>query len=157
MNQDLLLLDKKVRKMNDIINFYEDTGEINENDFYESLCDVLSWCEINIKKINLKSLEENKRDLIEAVKYANNVKKHSIKIYKFEVKTKALYPSKKLFPSKRLFPRKNGIYWNKMEFDENGFVKQYDCYNKYLFNKEISITIKEIVNVLNLELHSNNI
>lgn len=155
MDKDLEFLDKKVSKLRDIIINYKNSGEIEEEKFYERLCDVLSWCEMNIKKISYKKVEECRIEFIEGIKYANNVRKHSQKLYRFDNIKRAIYPSKNLYPSEKLFPSKNDIYWNKLKFEKDSRFQQFKCYKKYIFNRDILSTIDEIVEIIKDELCNN--
>lgn len=157
MDKDLEFLDKKVSKLRGIIMNYQNSGEIEEEKFYERLCDVLSWCEMNIKKIDLEKIEKCKRDFVEGIKYANNKRKHSQKLYRFDNIKRAIYPSKNLYPSKKLFPSKNDIYWNKLEFEKGSWFQQFKCYEKYILNRDILSTIDEIVEIIKDELCNNPI
>ena len=83
--------------------------------------------------------------MISAFKYANNLKKHSNSIYNYSIKTLALYPSDDLYPSDNLYPSDFGIWWNDLPLDDERFVYQYDCYNKYLLNKDLKESINDIL------------
>lgn len=104
-------------------------------EFKELICDILSYIEMSIKSMRDLQQEEGKK--ISAIKYVNNLKKHSTAIFKYGLKSYSLYPSKHLYPSKNLHPSKFGIYGNELPVDNKKFRKQYDTYNEYLKGKEI--------------------
>ncbi len=146
MNNDINTLLKKINTFKEKYQEYKNQNKIDEIELYECLCDILSWIEICIKSINLEDEIQNEK--ISAIKYANNMKKHSISIFKYNLNTYALYPSDSLYPSNNLYPSDFQIYWNKLPLDNVRFKNQYKNYLKHLEGKGILETIDEIYTII---------
>lgn len=142
MNNDRNTLLKKINIFKEKYAEYKNQNKINEVELNECLCDILSWIEICIKRVNL--VDEVNNEKLSAIKYANNMKKHSVSIYKYNLNTYALYPSNSLYPSNNLYPSDFKIFWNKLPLDNIKFNNQYNNYKKHLEGKEILETIEDI-------------
>jgi len=148
MSDDILILEKKLK---DFITLFDNNKYKNQNftidiELKENFYDLLGWFEVCIKKLdNLTKLDEEK---ISAIKYANNMKKHSNSIFRHTLETLALYPSSDLFPSETLYPSDFNIFWNTLPLDNQRFVNQYNNYLKHLEGKEILPTLNEIFTII---------
>lgn len=142
MNNDINTLLKKINIFKEKYQEYKNQNKIDEIELYECICDILSWVEICIKNVNIEDEVQNEK--ISAIKYANNMKKHSVSIFQYNLNTYALYPSDTLYPSNNLYPSDFKIYWNKLPLDNAKFKNQYRNYLKYLDGKGILETIEEI-------------
>lgn len=140
-NDEIKILDKKINAFNVMLDSFKNLNQVNELELKEALNDLLGQIEITLKRTNINN--KNKK-LIFAVKYANNLKKHSNSIYNYSIKTLALYPSDDLYPSDF------GIWWNNLPLDDERFVYQYECYNKYLLNKDLKESINDIYAIIKL-------
>lgn len=146
MNEEIIILDKKIEIFNRNYMKYKENNCIDNIELKESLFDVLSWFEICFKNMNqLNNSEQNKK---RAIAYANNMKKHSVSIFEYTLNTLALYPSDDLFPSNDLYPSEFIIYWNELPLDKRGFINQYKCYNTFLKGKDIYTSINEIYMII---------
>lgn len=153
MKYDFLILERKAKILKNCIVEYEKSGKIEEIDLYESINDILSWVEIGIRLVDRKNLCEDDNRTIDAIIYANNLKKHNEQIYSFNAKTQALYPGNSVYPSNCLYPSKNGVYWRELPFSsdkihENSNKIKYDSYNQLLKGKEILPTISIILDII---------
>lgn len=146
-NDEIKILDKKIIAFNVMLDNFKKLNQVNELELKEALNDLLGQIEITLKRTNINN--KNKK-LISAFKYANNLKKHSNSIYNYSIKTLALYPSDDLYPSDNLYPSVFGIWWNDLPLDDERFVYQYDCYNKYLLNKDLKESINDIYAIIKL-------
>ena len=130
MNEDILILEKKIANFNTLYKKYKKQNSIDNIELKECLCDILTWFEICLKTSNnFNSLESEK---VSGIKYANNVKKHSISIFKYTLQTYALFPSDGLFLSDNLYPSDFNIFWNSLPLDNSKFVNQYNNYKNTL-------------------------
>ena len=145
MNVNLRILSSRISRLREIYHTYKTENSVNEVELYENLCDVLSWGEICIKQI-CEFREDS--GIISAIKYANNMKKHSVSIYTYTLESYAIYPSQTSFPSENLFPSKFEIKWGKLPLDDTRFKNQYTNYNKYLKGKNIMTTIDKIYEII---------
>lgn len=146
MSNDIKILLKKIDILNKNYYKYKEQNHIDETEFNECLCDVLSWMEICIKKIQILNVIEGEK--ISAIKYANNMKKHSVSIYKYNLNSYALFPSDNLYPSNYLYPIDFNIYWNSLPLDNDKFKNQYNNYNKHLKLKEVHQTINDVCKII---------
>ena len=146
MNNDIKVLLKKIDIFKEKYEEYKKQNKVDEFELNECLCDVLSWIEICIKRINATEKEQSEK--ISAIKYVNNMKKHSISIYKYNLNIHALYPSDNLYPFNDLYPSDFKIYWNNLPLDNINFNNQYKNYKKYLEGKEILETIDDIYRIV---------
>jgi hypothetical protein len=146
MNDDIQILEKKVNNFNKFYNKYKNQNSIDEIELKECLCDILSWTEICIK--NIQNLSNIEMEIISAIKYANNMKKHSTSIYKYNLSSLALYPSDDLYPSNTLYPSDFNIWWSSLPLDNTKFNNQYKNYNKHLKEKDIHATINNIYSII---------
>lgn len=146
-NDEIKILDKKITAFNVMLDNFKKLNQVNELELKEALNDLLGQIEITLKRTNINN--KNKK-VISAFKYANNLKKHSNSIYNYSIKTLALYPSDDLYPSDNLYPSDFGIWWNDLPLDDERFVYQYDCYNKYLLNKDLKESINDIYAIIKL-------
>jgi hypothetical protein len=146
MDDNILILEKKIKDFNILYNKYKTQNCIIDAELKECLYDLLGWFEVCFKKIdNLIKLDEEK---ISAVKYANNIKKHSNSIFRYTLRTFALYPSSGLFPSKNLYPSDFNIFWNTLPLDNPKFANQYNNYLKHLKGKEMLPTLNDVYNII---------
>ncbi len=146
MNDNIIILNKKICKFQTMYDKFYRENNIDDIELKEILCDILSWFEICIKKIdNLNDIEKEK---ISAIKYANNMKKHSVSIYNYTLNTLALYPADDLYPSDDLFPSDFTICWNNLPLDSKQYIKQYNNYNKHLNGNDVNITIYDIYKII---------
>lgn len=153
MKEDIQILDKKINIFNERYQKYKEQNSIDEVEFKEILCDVLSWMEICIKRVeNLNRIEAGKKS---AIKYANNIKKHSVSIYTYNLNSYAKYPSNNLYPSPNVYPSDFNIWWNTLPLDDSQFTNQYKNYNKYLKGKEIYNSINEIYTIIKKHYKNN--
>ena len=120
-------------------------NNIDEILLKEQLNDLLGQIEVCLKYTNI-SYKDN--SLISAIKYANNVKKHSKSLFDYTVSTSALYPSDDLYPSVNLFPSDFKIWWNTLPLDDTKFRKQYNCYKSELLNKDLEESINNIFEII---------
>lgn len=153
MKYDLTILEKKSKILKNYIIEYEKNGKIEEIDLYESINDILAWVELGIGLVDRNNLCEDDDKMIDAIIYANNLRKHNEQIYSFNKKTQALYPGNSVYPSNYLYPAKNGVYWRELPFSsdkrhENSNKIKYDSYNQFLKGKEILPTIDIIFNII---------
>lgn len=146
MNEDIQILGKKVNVLRKIYNKYKKQNIIDEIELKECLCDILSWTEICIK--NVKNLSNIEMEVISAIKYVNNMKKHSTSVYKYNLSSLALYPSENLYPSDTLYPSDFNIWWDSLPLDNPEFNNQYKNYNKHLEGKEIYGTINDVYTII---------
>lgn len=146
-NDEIKILDKKINAFNVMLDSFKNLNQVNELELKEALNDLLGQIEITLKRTNINN--KNKK-LIFAVTYANNLKKHSNSIYNYSTKTLALYPFDDLYPSDNLYPSDFGIWWNNLPLDDERFVYQYECYNKYLLNKDLKESINDIYAIIKL-------
>lgn len=146
MNEDILILEKKIADFNTLYEKYKKQNSIDNIELKECLCDILTWFEICLKtSSNFNSLESEK---VSGIKYANNVKKHSISIFKYTLQTYALFPSNNLYPSVSLYPSDFNIFWNSLPLDNSKFVNQYNNYEKHFESKELYSSLNEMFNII---------
>ncbi|MCI8353436.1 MAG: hypothetical protein HFJ58_07760 [Clostridia bacterium] len=146
MNEDILILEKKIADFNTLYEKYKKQNSIDNIELKECLCDILTWFEICLKtSSNFNSLESEK---VSGIKYANNVKKHSISIFKYTLQTYALFPSNNLYPSVSLYPSDFNIFWNSLPLDNSKFVNQYNNYKKHFESKELYSSLNEMFNII---------
>lgn len=147
MNENILILEKKVVIFHKLYKKWEGNNTIDELTLKEILYDILSWIEVCCKDIQTLTKKESK--LISAFKYANNVKKHSVSVFECSLRTVALLTSDDLFSSDNLFPSSFDIKWNDLPLDNMKFKCQYNNYNEYLKGKSILDTLDELINIIN--------
>lgn len=147
-NDDLKILDKKINEFNKLYKDYKTNNKIDELELKEIIYDILNHFEICLKGVNNLNKEDIK--IISAIKYANNIKKHSKSIFDHTLKTLALYPSDNLYPSDSLYPSEFKIWWNDLPLDSSKYVLQYKNYNNYLKNKDVYKTINEIYKIIKI-------
>lgn len=146
MNEDILILEKKIADFNTLYEKYKKQNSINNIELKECLCDILTWFEICLKtSSNFNSLESEK---VSGIKYANNIKKHSISIFKYTLQTYALFPSNNLYPSASLYPSDFNIFWNSLPLDNSKFVNQYNNYKKHFESKELYSSLNVMFNII---------
>ena len=146
MNEDISILEKKIADFNTLYEKYKKQNSIDNIELKECLCDILTWFEICLKtSSNFNSLESEK---VSGIKYANNVKKHSISIFKYTLQTYALFPSNNLYPSASLYPSDFNIFWNSLPLDNSKFVNQYNNYKKHFESKELYSSLNEMFNII---------
>lgn len=146
-NDEIKILNKKIIEFNNLINEFKQKNEINELELKETLNDLLSQIEITLKRTKI---ENKNKKLIFAIKYVNNIKKHSTSIYNYSIKTLPLYPSSKLYPSDNLYPSDFNIWWEELPLDDKQFIYQYKCYNDCLLNKDLVESINDIYKIIKL-------
>ena len=147
MDSDLKILCKKMNIFNDTYNKFEEANRIDEDIFKECICDILSWMEICIKKIN--DFESEEMGIISAIRYVNNLKKHSLSIFKYTLESYCFYPCEDLYPGPDLYPLSFNVWWNELPLDQEKFIKQYENLNKYLKNKELYKSLNNIFEIIN--------
>lgn len=146
MDEDISILEKKIAYFNTLYDKYRNQNSIDNIELKECLCDILTWFEICLKtSSNFNSLESEK---VSGIKYANNMKKHSISIFKYTLQTYALFPSNHLHPLVSLYPRDFNIFWNSLPLDNPKFTNQYNNYHKHFEGKELYSSINEIFNII---------
>lgn len=146
MDEDILILEKKITGFNTLYDKYKKQNAIDNRELKECLCDILTWFEICLKTCNnFNSLENEK---VSGIKYANNIKKHSISIFKYTLQTYALFPSDDLYPSDTLYPSDFNIFWNSLPLDNSKFVNQYNNYKKCFEGKELYSGLNEMFNII---------
>ena len=128
MNDNLRILKKKINILKEKCEEYKSINEIDELGLKECIYDVLSWIEVCIKDISKEDKE--KRGKLSAIRYANNLKKHSTTVFRYNLNSYPLYSSSDLCPS-------NALYKN-----------QHNNYIKYLEGKEVLKTIDEIYKII---------
>jgi hypothetical protein len=146
VEDDIKILDIKMKLFNTKYKCYEKANKIDDLELKEILCDVLSWFEICLKKIDIT--DDKDKSIISAIRYANNMKKHSKSIFSYTLKTFALYPSNHLYPSPILFPSIFSIYWNKLPLDNLKYKGQYNNYKNILEGKDIYSSINDIYQII---------
>lgn len=144
-NDEIKILELKINKFNELINEFKKKNEIDELLMKECLNDLLGQIEVTLKRTNI---HEKDKKIISAIKFANNVKKHSKSIYNYTLKTLALYPSDNLYPSDDLYPSDFKIWWNNLPLDNNDFLYQYNCYNEKLLNQDLCNSINNIFDII---------
>ena len=146
MNEDILILEKKINNFNNLYNKYKKQNSVDPIELKEYLCDILTWFEICLKtSTNFNSLESEK---VSGIRYANNVKKHSLSIFKYTPQTYALYPSNELYPSVGLYPSTFNIFWNSLPLDNSKFTNQYNNYKKHFEGKDLYSSLNEMFNII---------
>ena len=113
---------------------------IDIKQIYIEICAVLNWLEICIKRTDISKLDDKKQLL--AIKYAINMKKHSLLEFKYNEDSLSLYPSDNLYPSEF------NILWKILPYDSDCRYDQYVNYNKYLKGKNIIDTIEKIYRII---------
>lgn len=147
VNDELEILKKHVCNLDSLYNKYKKKNKVDEVELYENICNILSWFEICDKRLyNLYSKHNKKK--ISAFRYANNMKKHSTSMFKYEIITHYIYPSPNRFPSISLYPSKFDIYWNELPLDNDDFLNQFNNYNNFLKGKNLLDTINEMVKIM---------
>ena len=144
-----IILDKKMEIFNNYYNKFKDDNEVNEIELKESLFDVLSWFEICLNHVNVKKLSTKEQQIISAIRYANNKKKHSAQIFNYTLSTKALYTSDDLYPSPDLFSSSFSVFWNDLPLEDSKFKPQYNRYNSILKGKDLYTSLNEIYHIIN--------
>ncbi len=144
-----IILDKKMEIFNNYYNKFKDDNEVNEIELKECLFDVLSWLEICLNHVNVKKLSTKEQQIISAIRYANNMKKHSAQIFNYILSTPALYPSPDLYPSSDLFPSSFSVFWNDLPLEDSKFKSQYNRYNSILKGKDLYTSLNEIYLIIN--------
>lgn len=153
MKDDLLILQKKVELFNTKYFEYKKQNIVDDIQLKEIICDILSWFEICLK--NVSNLSEQDRKKISAIKYVNNMKKHSISIYTYTLQTYCIYPSDNLYPSSCVYPSTFNICWSNLPLDKRKYINQYNNYNECLKGKNIYKTINEILDIVKNVLTKN--
>lgn len=149
MKEELAILYKKINMFNEFYQKSKENNTINEIELKEYLYDILSWIEICIKYIEkyLKLDRENWK-LVNAFKYANNMKKHNQLIYKCTFNRLGTFPSSHSYPFPTLYPSSFNICWRNLPFDPKSCKKQWENYNIYLKDKNIYETINSIFEII---------
>ena len=147
MKDELIILDKKIILFNDTIQKYKIENEIDSLELKEQLNDILGQFEVCLKRVKLPNEYIN---IISAMKYANNVKKHCKKLFEYSVNTYVLYPSDSLFPSDDLFPSDFKIWWNELPLSKADFKNQYIIYNKILKGNDLPESINKVYQIIKL-------
>lgn len=146
MSDDILILEKKITDFNTLYDKYKKQNSIDNIELKECLCDILTWFEICLKTSNnFNSLESEK---VSGIRYANNLKKHSVSIFKYTLQTYAIFPSNNLYPSVSLYPSDFNIFWNSLPLDNSNFVNQYNNYKKYFEGKELYLSLNEMFSII---------
>ena len=117
--------------------------------------DVLSWIEVCIK--NISKEDKERRGKLSAIRYANNLKKHSTTVFRYNLNSYPLYSSSDLYPSNALYPSEFNIYWNKLPLDNDRYNNQHNNCIKYLEGKEVLKTIDEIYKIVKWEQYQEKI
>ena len=146
MNDDIIILEKKIDIFNNLYNKYKTMNFVDETDLKEIVCDILGWFEICLK--NTHNLNKIERKKISGIRHANNVKKHSKPIFEYTLQTYALFPSEDLFPSENLFPSDFNIFWISLPLDDPKFTYQFNCYKLYFEEQDLYSTINEVFNII---------
>ena len=142
---EINILENKIIRFNNIINDFRKQNNVDELLLKEQLNDLLGQFEVCLK---YTIISDNDGSLISAIKYANNIKKHSKSLFDYTISTLALYPSNNLYPSNSLFPSDFKIWWNQLPLDNDKFKKQYDCYNLKLLKKDLPESINNVFNII---------
>lgn len=145
INDELHILDRKIKEFNNIIKEFEKRNFVDDLLLREKLNDLLGQFEVCLKNIDFS--QKNKRT-ISAIRYVNNVKKHSKSIFKYSLYTLEIFPSDDLFPSDNLYPTEFKIWWNELPLDKKEYSHQYNCYNEELLNKDLIESINDIYNLV---------
>ncbi len=146
MSEDILILEKKINTFNNLYDKYKKQNSVDTIELKECLCDILTWFEICLKNsTNFNSLE---REKVSGIKYANNLKKHSISIFKYTLHTYALFPSNGLYPSASVYPSDFNIFWNSLPLDNSNFANQYNNYKKHFEGKELYSSLNDMFNII---------
>lgn len=146
MDEDeMYILDKKVKEFNQTINKFKEKNNIDKLILKEKLNDLLGQFEVCLKG---KRIPKKYSRIISAIKYPNNIKKHSESIFKYSLSTLNIYPSNNLYPSSDLHPSKFKIWWNELPLDNPKFENQYNCYNDKLLNKDLLKSINEVYKIV---------
>lgn len=148
MDDEKLILSKKIQIFEDFYNRCKNENKIDEILLKEYLYDVLTWIEVCIKTIDINKLSKIEQKKIRGIKFANNQKKHSIYLYKFNANFYSSFPSNELFPSNNNFPSKFDILWNELKLDDKKYKNQFINYNKYLKDKNILECFKDILEII---------
>ncbi|MGM9850337.1 MAG: hypothetical protein ACI31V_05530 [Bacilli bacterium] len=155
MNTDeIYILDKKIKKFNNTIDKFKKENIIDDLLLKEELNDLLGQFEVCLKNIYVP---KKYGALISAIKYANNMKKHSKSIFRYSVYTLEVFPSDDLYPSDELYPSDFKIWWNELPLDKKEYQNQYNCYNRYLSKMDLPESINNIYSIIKKleKLHSN--
>lgn len=147
MKSNVVFLEKKINILKEKYLVYQSNNSVNNNELYECLCDILSWFEICIKNID-EIYDSKERGKISAIKYANNMKKHSSSIFEYTLKEYALLPSDNLYPSDNLLPSDFNIVWNILPLDDSKYKNQFKNYKKYLRGRNILETVEDIYSII---------
>lgn len=148
MNDDIIILEKKINIFDNLYNKYKEQNSINESELKECVCDILGWFEICLK--NTKDLNKVEKEKISGIRHANNVKKHSKSIFKYTLQTYALFPSDDLYPSDTLFPSDFNIFWSSLPLDDPQYTYQYNCYKKHFEGQELYPSINNVFNIIKI-------
>lgn len=146
IRNDRYILDKKILIFKEKYMKFKKLNIVDEISLRGCICDVLSWIEMCVKTTKDMSVEEKRK--ISAIRYANNYKKHGIKLYNFNKNVYGLYPSEKLVPRPNLCPSDFNIYWNFLSFLKKSEKTQYNNYRTFLENKNIYDTIIDIYEII---------
>ncbi len=144
-NDEIMILNKKIKDFNHLINTYEENNSFQELIFKEKLNDLLGQIEVCLKKTDVPNKD---KELISAIKYVNNMKKHSKSIFTYSKRTTALFPSNNLYSSNSLFPLKFKIWWSDLPLDGKDYRYQYNCYKKGLQGKDVLESLNKIYDIV---------
>lgn len=145
IDDEIKLLINKKHDFDKIINEFREKNNVNELSLKGILNDILSQFEVCLKYTYISKKDKK---LISAIKYANNIKKHSKSLFSYSLYSKGLYPSNNLYPSNYLFPSSFRIWWNELPLDDDEYEYQYKCYNKKLLNKDLPKSIDVIYDII---------
>ena len=145
IDDEISILERKMKRFNNNIDEFKRKNKVDELLLKEQFNDILGQFEVCLK---YTSISNHDCSLISAIKYANNIKKHSHSLFDYSVSTLALYPSDNLYPSNSLYPSTFKIWWNTLPLDNNKFKNQYDCYNKKLLNKDLQTSINKVYKII---------
>lgn len=146
MNNDLLILEKKINMFNALYTNYKKQNSINDLELKEIICDVLNWLEICLK--NTKTPNKLELEKISGFRHINNIRKHNSNIYKYTLHSLALYPSNDLYPSDTLYPSDFNIYWDTFQLDNAKYINQYNNYKKHFNGVNVYSSINEIYSII---------
>ena len=145
LEDEIKILENKIKLLNETINEFKKNNSIDKLMLKEQLNDFLGQLAVCLK---YTIVPKKYSKLISAFKYANNIKKHSLSLFDYTISTLGLYASDNLYPSDNLFPSSFKIWWGKLPLDDKKYANQYNCYNKYLLNKDLLESINDIFDLI---------
>lgn len=145
LKDEIKILENKIKLLNDPINEFKKNNCIDDLMLKEQLNDFLGQLAVCLK---YTIVPKKYSKLISAFQYVNNIKKHSLSLFDYTISTLGLYPSDNLYLSDDLFPSSFKTWWNKLPLDDKKYANQYNCYNKYLFKKDLLESINDIFDLI---------